>query len=321
MPRSYLTRKHWRCLTWEKQPRRQPSPPPGMKQNFLHTPPNRDAETKSLTSSTEQVVEIKLLRAKPHVKIQNTRDQVGERSTTYVKGKSLTSLISKELLKMETILLTKTQKTGKRQASSSWQLLWKHTTRFTCLLSLTQFEETWIIVKLAKPIQYCKVKKNNNNNNKENEKITMIQAVQPPHLQAFLLHPFFCGQNTWEPPSLHTSKCTDRVIVWRRHAAQRVSGTLPSRVMGELIVWQSFRSYTWRHLSTASPAMACRALGPHVGPRLLSWFRSLLWCGCCLLCLTCPVTQLGALPPSCSDLGCFSSIAKSCLTLLPPHGL
>ena len=159
MPRSYLTRKHWRCLTWEKQPRRQPSPPPGMKQNFLHTPPNRDAETKSLTSSTEQVVEIKLLRAKPHVKIQNTRDQVGEKSTTYVKGKSLTSLISKELLKMETILLTKTQKTGKRQASSYWQLLWKHTTRFTCLLSSTQFEETWIIVKLAKPIQYCKVKK------------------------------------------------------------------------------------------------------------------------------------------------------------------
>ena len=113
MPRSYLTRKHWRCLTWKKQPRRQPSPPPGMKQNFLHRPPNRDAETKSLTSSTEQVVERKLLRAKPHVKIQNTRVQVGEKSTTYVKGKSLTSLISKELLKMETILLTKTQKTGK----------------------------------------------------------------------------------------------------------------------------------------------------------------------------------------------------------------
>ena len=43
-------------------------------------------------------------------------------------------------------------------------------------------------------------------------------STQPPHLQAFLRRPFFCGQNTRDPPSSHTSKCTDGVNVWRHHS-------------------------------------------------------------------------------------------------------
>ena len=141
-------------------------------------------------------------------------------------------------------------------------------------------------------------------------------STQPPHLQAFLLHPYFCGQSTWDPPSSPTSKCTDGATVWRHH-----SGSLELHHpawLGGLVGWHSFRPYTWRHLS---PAVACRALGPHVGCRLLSHLRSLLWCGRCLLCLTRLVTQLGALPPSCSDLRCCWLVAKSCLTLSPPHEL
>ena len=301
MPRSCLTRKHWRCLTWEKQHRRQPSPPLVVKQNFLNTPPNRDEETKSLTSSTAQVVEIKLLRAKPHMKIQNTRDQVGEKSTTSVKGKSLISLIRKELLKMENILLTKTQKIGK---TTSKQFL------------IAALEAHGSIHKFNVDNSASLRRRGSSWNHYHDPR-----GTQPPRLQAFLLHPFFWGYNMWEPPSPHTSKCTDGVTVWRRHAEQRVSGTSASRVMGALVVWQSFRSYTWRRLSTVSPAMACRALGPRVGPRLLSRLPSRLWCGRCLLCLTCPVTQLGALPPSGSDLGWFCLVAKSCLTLSPPYGL
>lgn len=177
MPRSYLTRKHCRCLTWEKQHRRQPSPPLAVKQNFLNTPPNRDEETKSLTSSTAQVVEIKLLRAKPHMKIQNTRDQVGEKSITSVKGKSLTSLISKEL-KMENILLTKTQKIGK-------------TTSKQFLIAALEAHDS---IHKFNGDNSASLRRRGSSWNHYHDP----RGTQPPRLQAFLLYPFFWGQNTWE---------------------------------------------------------------------------------------------------------------------------
>lgn len=60
-------------------------------------------------------------------------------------------------------------------------------------------------------------------------------STQPPHLQAFLLHPFFCDQNTWDPPPLHTLRSALMVLLSGGTTAGLWNFTIPRDWGGWLV--------------------------------------------------------------------------------------